>query len=179
MRALLLAFTCVSILSPLWPFGENPMPGRPLIIVNKTTNQLALVDEGEIVKIYPVATGKTAESTPEGLFMTLFKTEYPSYTKKGIAGGDEDNPLGSRWIGFNAKDTQGRTYGIHGTNRPESIGRSVSAGCIRMQNKDVEELYEQIPVGTKVHIVTDGKSFEEIGREDGAILSPRRQNSSL
>lgn len=178
MRTMLVAFTCLSILSPLWPFGENPVPGSPLIIVNKTTNQLAFLDDGKVIKIYPVATGKTSEATPEGLFMTLFKTEYPTYTRKQIAGGDKDNPLGSRWIGFNANDTQGRTFGIHGTNRPESIGSRVSAGCIRMRNEDVEELFEQVPVGTKVRIMTGWKSFEEIGVEDGAILSPRRQNSS-
>lgn len=46
----------------------------------------------------------------------------------------------------------GDGYGIHGTNVPESIGRSVSHGCIRLRNEDIEKLYDMIPVGTPVYI---------------------------
>jgi lipoprotein-anchoring transpeptidase ErfK/SrfK len=46
----------------------------------------------------------------------------------------------------------GDGYGIHGTDEPQSIGRSVSHGCVRMLNKDVEQLYPMVPVGTAVYI---------------------------
>jgi lipoprotein-anchoring transpeptidase ErfK/SrfK len=69
----------------------------------------------------------------------------------GMPGGP-DNPLDARalylWQGN--KDT---LYRIHGTNEPWTIGHSVSAGCIRMTNEDVADLYDRIPVGTKVIVL--------------------------
>jgi lipoprotein-anchoring transpeptidase ErfK/SrfK len=69
----------------------------------------------------------------------------------GMHGGP-DNPLGARalylWQG--KVDT---LYRIHGTNEPETIGHDVSAGCIRMRNEDVVDLYERTPVGTKVIVL--------------------------
>ncbi|MEP6857661.1 MAG: L,D-transpeptidase [Gemmatimonadales bacterium] len=46
----------------------------------------------------------------------------------------------------------GDGYGIHGTDHPESIGQSVSHGCVRMRNEDIEKLYPLVPVGTPVYI---------------------------
>ena len=46
----------------------------------------------------------------------------------------------------------GDGYGIHGTNAPETIGRSVSHGCVRLRNEDIEQLFEMVPVGTPVYI---------------------------
>ncbi|MBC7165420.1 MAG: L,D-transpeptidase [Roseovarius sp.] len=66
--------------------------------------------------------------------------------------GGPDNPLGSRalYLFQNGRDTY---YRIHGTNEPQSIGRSVSNGCIRMLNEHVQELYERVPVGTVVTVL--------------------------
>ncbi|MCA0147695.1 MULTISPECIES: L,D-transpeptidase [Rossellomorea] len=155
--------------SPIWPLGRNPIPGDPFIIVNKENNQLAYIDDGKIQATFPVATGKTAELTPEGLFNVTVKAKDPYYRKKNIPGGDPRNPLGTRWIGFDAEGTDGRIYGIHGTNRPSSIGRYISNGCIRMQNKNVEYLFDKAPVGTKVLVVKTKKSFNQLGKEYGAI----------
>jgi lipoprotein-anchoring transpeptidase ErfK/SrfK len=70
----------------------------------------------------------------------------------GMPGG-ADNPLGARalylWQGN--KDT---LYRIHGTNEPWTIGQSVSAGCIRMINQHVVDLYQSTPVGTKVVVLS-------------------------
>ena len=66
--------------------------------------------------------------------------------------GGPANPLGARALYL----WQGKTdtlYRIHGTNEPESIGHDVSAGCIRMRNEDVVDLYEQTPVGTRVVVL--------------------------
>jgi lipoprotein-anchoring transpeptidase ErfK/SrfK len=79
----------------------------------------------------------------------------PLRSGNGMHGGP-DNPLGARalylWQG--KVDT---LYRIHGTNEPESIGHDVSAGCIRMHNEDVIDLYERTSVGTKV-VVLAGRS---------------------
>jgi lipoprotein-anchoring transpeptidase ErfK/SrfK len=69
----------------------------------------------------------------------------------GVPGGPA-NPLGARalylWQGN--RDT---LYRIHGTNEPDTIGRSVSSGCIRMLNQDVIDLYARTPVGAKVIVL--------------------------
>ncbi|CAN7333692.1 L,D-transpeptidase [Rossellomorea sp. LjRoot5] len=164
---LLLAF--ILFASPIWPLGRNPIQGDPFIIVNKETNQLAYVDNGKIQATFPVATGKTTALTPEGLFNVTVKAKDPYYRKKNIPGGDPRNPLGTRWIGFDAEGTDGRIYGIHGTNRPSSIGRYISNGCIRMHNKNVEYLFDKAPLGTKVLVVKTKKSFNQLGKEYGAL----------
>lgn len=155
--------------SPIWPLGRNPLPGDPFIIVNKESNQLAFIDDGKVQHTFPVATGKTTTLTPEGLFNVTVKAKNPYYRKKNIPGGDPRNPLGSRWIGFDALGTDGRIYGIHGTNQPLSIGKFISNGCIRMHNKHVEYLFDQVPVATKVLVVKTNKSFYQLGKDHGAI----------
>ena len=92
--------------------------GAPFLIVNKAVNQLAFINNSKIQEIFPVGTGKSKELTPEGLFTVKVKAINPYYRKKNIPGGDPRNPLGTRWIGFDAKNTDGRIYGIHGTNQP-------------------------------------------------------------
>ncbi|WP_017728266.1 L,D-transpeptidase [Halalkalibacterium ligniniphilum] len=159
----------VLVASPLWPLGENPTVGDPFVIVNISTNQLAFVHDGEIKKTFAVATGKEEDRTPEGLFTVTVKATEPYYRKKNIEGGAVENPLGSRWIGFDARGSDGRTYGIHGTNQPQSIGQSITAGCVRMANEQVEILYEEVPLGTKVLIVSSGDSFETLARLYGAM----------
>ncbi|NMH74259.1 L,D-transpeptidase [Bacillus sp. RO2] len=157
------------VTSPLWPLGPNPLPGDPYIIVNKQTNQLAYFQGEELKEVHTVATGKSKELTPEGEFTVTVKAINPYYRKKDIAGGDPKNPLGTRWIGFDAEDTDGRTYGVHGTNNPYSIGGYVTQGCIRLENKNVEALFDRVPVGTKIWIVKTGKSFEELGKNKGVL----------
>lgn len=148
-------------LSPLWPLGNAEALGDPYVIVNKANNKLAYVESGKIKEIYKVATGKSNNLTPEGEFTITVKAVDPYYRKKDIAGGDKTNPLGTRWIGFDAKNTDGRTYGIHGNNNPAAIGRFVTAGCIRMYEKDVQELYKSIKIGTKIKVIRSNKSFKE------------------
>jgi lipoprotein-anchoring transpeptidase ErfK/SrfK len=156
-------------ISPLWPLGPNPLPGDPFVIVNKTTNELALIDDNRVQTVVSVGTGKTKDLTPEGLFTITIKAEDPYYRRKDIPGGNPENPLGSRWIGFDAQGTDGRIYGIHGTNQPGSIGRYVSQGCIRTQNEVISSLYPLIPLGTKILVTSTNKTFEELAIENGAI----------
>ena len=66
--------------------------------------------------------------------------------------GGPSNPLGARarYLFQNGRDTYFR---IHGTTQPSSIGRSVSNGCIRMLNEHVKDLYQRVPIGTKVTVL--------------------------
>jgi lipoprotein-anchoring transpeptidase ErfK/SrfK len=72
-------------------------------------------------------------------------------TGKSIAGGSPENPLGHYWIGFWTNGTN--WVGFHGTPEPNSVGKASSHGCIRMYNKDIEELFHKVRVGTPVTVV--------------------------
>ncbi|WP_081798035.1 L,D-transpeptidase [Neobacillus dielmonensis] len=156
-------------LSPLWPLGPNPLPGDPFVIVNKSTNELAYIKDNRVQTTVSVGTGKTQEMTPEGLFTITVKAKNPYYRRSNIPGGDPKNPLGARWIGFDARGTDGRIYGIHGTNQPASVGKYISQGCIRSQNEVITSLFPMIPLGTKILIIRSNQSFEQLAKEYGAI----------
>ena len=123
--------------------------GKFTIVVDKSQNQLLLTENNQFVKTYPVATGKE-NSTPVGIFKVVTRLPNPVwYTQGAIVPPDSpQNILGTRWLGI---DKEG--YGIHGSVDPNAIGHQVTAGCVRMTNSDVEELYDIIPVGTEVTIV--------------------------
>jgi lipoprotein-anchoring transpeptidase ErfK/SrfK len=167
MKTMLLFLSIIA--SPIWPLGPNPIIGDPFIIINKQTNELAYINQNDIQEIYPVATGKSNDLTPEGKFTVIVKAVDPYYRKKDIIGGDPKNPLGTRWIGFDAKESDGRTFGIHGTNNEDSIGHYVTQGCVRMNNKNVERLFEVIPLGTRILILNSNETFEELAIKHGAM----------
>ena len=106
------------------------------ITVNTALKTLTLYKDGRLIKFYTVAVGRPSNPTPKGNFTIINKAPDP----KG--------PFGTRWLGLSKPH-----YGIHGTNNPASIGKAVSKGCIRMHNRDVEELYSLVPVGTPVKII--------------------------
>ncbi|MFC4320511.1 L,D-transpeptidase family protein [Litchfieldia salsa] len=122
------------------------------IEINRAKNELSLFNKGKVIYKTKVATGQNW-STPKGTFTVSIKFVNPYYTPRKIAGGDPSNPLGTRWLGLSIPGTEGRTYGIHGTNKPSSIGGFASIGCIRMLNEEIEWLYDKIPIGTKVIIL--------------------------
>jgi lipoprotein-anchoring transpeptidase ErfK/SrfK len=119
------------------------------ILVDKSQNILLLKDGSEVLKVYHVSTGESS-STPVGQFKIVNKLVDPVWFNRGVVVPPEspENVLGSRWLGF---DIPG--YGIHGTIEPETIGQPITAGCVRMYNREVEELYNIIPIGTEVVIV--------------------------
>jgi len=124
--------------------------GKFSIKVDKSENRLWVFYQGKPIKNYSVATG-TDNGTPTGTFKIINKLENPTWYHAGLVAppGSEENILGTRWLGF---DHPG--YGIHGTTIPESIGKQATLGCVRMLNRDVEELYEWTPTETEV-TVTD------------------------
>jgi lipoprotein-anchoring transpeptidase ErfK/SrfK len=120
------------------------------VLVNKSQNVLFLKSGEEVLKIYHVSTGKD-NITPVGTFKIASKIEKPVWFKSGgapIPSESPENELGSRWMGFDADPH----YGIHGTLHPEAIGQQVTAGCVRLKNQDVEELFDILPIGTQVVI---------------------------
>ena len=119
------------------------------ILVDKSQNTLILKTNEEIIKTYVVSTGKD-NSSPVGTFKIVNKMLNPTWFKSGavVPAGSPENILGTRWLGL---DVVG--YGIHGTTDPQSLGKQVTLGCVRMLNAEVEELYDIVPVGTEVTIV--------------------------
>jgi lipoprotein-anchoring transpeptidase ErfK/SrfK len=118
------------------------------ILISIPDRQLALVDGGRIVKIYPIAVGADHTPSPEGDFTIISRVTNPTWTHKGkVVGPGKNNPVGSRWMGLSLKG-----YGIHGTNAPRSIGKAASHGCFRMAKKDVEELFKLVRVGDTVAV---------------------------
>ncbi len=119
------------------------------IFVDKSQNILILKDGEEVIKVYDVSTGAN-NITPVGTFKIASKLINPVWFKAGavIPPESPQNVLGTRWMGF---DLPG--YGIHGTIEPEKMRQQVTAGCVRMRNEEVEELYDLIPIGTTVTIV--------------------------
>ena len=118
------------------------------VLVSIPDRKLALLENGKVIRIYRVAVGKTSTPSPTGSFKIVNRVSNPTYYHKGnvIASG-KGNPVGTRWMGLSAKG-----YGIHGTNQPRSIGKAASTGCIRMGQRDLEELFERVSVGDAVEI---------------------------
>jgi lipoprotein-anchoring transpeptidase ErfK/SrfK len=76
--------------------------------------------------------------------------------REGMPGGPK-NPLGARAL-YLYQGEADTLYRIHGTRKPRSIGRAVSSGCIRMLNNDIIELYERVPIGTRVVVLSRGQT---------------------
>jgi hypothetical protein len=131
-------------------------PGAPpkaerIIVVSIPDRKLALIEDGQIVKVYPIAVGALASPSPDGEFRVRERVTNPTYYAPGkVIPPGKLNPLGTRWIGLGH-----RGYGIHGTNEPRSIGKRASHGCIRMRNRDVEELFDFVRPGDLVELHTD------------------------
>jgi lipoprotein-anchoring transpeptidase ErfK/SrfK len=118
------------------------------IIISIADRQLAVIDNGAVLKTYSIAVGARGTPSPNGDFVIINHAKDPTYRhgETEMAPG-KDNPLGSRWMGLNLKG-----YGIHGTNVQSSVGKAVSHGCFRMRKQDVEELYTLMQVGDTVMV---------------------------
>lgn len=118
------------------------------IVISLADRKLVLTEDGRAVKVYEVAVGAAATPSPVGAYVVANRIVAPTYYAPGnVIGPGPDNPLGTRWIGLSL-----RGFGIHGTNEPRSIGRRASHGCIRMHQRDVEELFERVRVGDAVEL---------------------------
>jgi lipoprotein-anchoring transpeptidase ErfK/SrfK len=131
--------------------------GKFELSASKSRHDMVVTMNGEFFKRHKVGTGRFGK-TPVGTFVIRDKIKEPVWWRpdgREVPFGDKENILGTRWLSMRAtgetEDVRG--YGIHGTWAPESVGSASSAGCLRMINNEVEELFVYIPVGTPVTIV--------------------------
>ncbi len=118
------------------------------IVVSIPDRKLAVLEDGRVLKIFPVAVGAAESPSPTGEFRIINRLTNPTYYHPGtVIGPGPDNPLGSRWLGLNRKG-----YGIHGTNAPRSIGKAASHGCVRLAKRDLEQLFDMVRAGDTVSI---------------------------
>lgn len=130
--------------------------GNWSILVSKTKFGLVLHDGQKVFKYYRVGIGRQ-NRTPVGVFRVNSRLREPVWTPPGkvIPFGDPRNVLGTRWLGIQPieeTDPSLKGFGIHGTWEPETVGTPASEGCIRLKNDDVNELYDIVPLGTRVVI---------------------------
>ncbi len=135
---------------------QNLRPGERLKVVRGPFNavislekrQLTLVlNNGSYAGRFPIGIGR--EQPPrEGTFAVSDKVVNPVYHggDRAAGAGDQNNPYGQRWIGL------GSDLGIHGTNHPDTIGRTDLPGSISLSPRDVEDVYDILSVGSKVII---------------------------
>lgn len=138
-------------------------PGQTLLIPKEKItlkiyrkNWLLAVFIGDcLLSAYQVGLGRM-DKTPGGQFVIKTRLEHPDWYSEQhgriIPFGDPENILGTRWLGFENQENA-RGFGIHGTSQPESIGKNMSSGCIRLRNEDVEILFEIVARGTPVEVM--------------------------
>ena len=119
------------------------------VTISIPDRKLSLYEGDQVVKTWDVAVGKPSTPSPRGTATIVSRIKNPTWYGPGgkVVGPGSGNPVGTRWIGLSIKG-----YGIHGTNEPASIGNAASHGCIRMRNRDVEELFAMIDTGTPVEL---------------------------
>jgi len=136
------------------------------IVVSIPDRKLAVLEGEHVVRVFETAVGAPKSPSPTGSFLIVNSITDPTwYTKGKTVPPGKANPLGTRWLGLSRKG-----YGIHGTNRPDSIGKNTSHGCIRMRNREVEELFKIIAVGDQVELF--GERTPEILRLFGPVTVP-------
>lgn len=145
-KILLILLLCTLIITKNCKAHAEPQVPQYRIEIDIPSRALFLIENDTVLKKYPVAVGKPDSQTPIGNYKIVNKIINPYYSKQNIVGGSSANPLGSRWIGFKP------FYGIHGNNNPKSIGTFISAGCVRMYDKDIKELYGKVKLGDPVAI---------------------------
>ncbi|MBO0344911.1 L,D-transpeptidase [Roseibium limicola] len=137
--------------------GFNDRSVRPgTILIKNSQKKLYLVLRGGKAIRYSVAVGKRGKSWTGQAFITAkyvkpdwspsneVRRDHPNIPRL-IKGGASNNPMGVA-----AMTLSNGNFAIHGTNRPGSIGRAVSYGCIRMSNRDISDLYQRVSVRTPV-----------------------------
>lgn len=133
------------------PVKKKPAFEDKRIVINLASRLLTLYQGDVGIRMYPIAPGAPDTPTPEGRRTVVDMEVNPEWIDpddpKHIVPSGPDNPIGYRWIGI------GGNYGIHGTNLPQAIGTYASHGCVRMNEKDVEDLFDHIVMGIPVDII--------------------------
>jgi lipoprotein-anchoring transpeptidase ErfK/SrfK len=148
----LAALTSVMLMAAAEALAQDKAaPSARKIIVSIPDRKLAVLEAGKVIKIFPTAVGAPKSPSPSGSFKIVLRLADPTWYGKGkIVPPGKSCPIGTRWLGLSVKG-----YGIHGTNNPSSIGRNASHGCIRLRNRDVEELFGMVSVGDDVELIAE------------------------
>jgi lipoprotein-anchoring transpeptidase ErfK/SrfK len=149
----LAALTGIMLMAAAEALAQDRSAARPArrIIVSILDRKLAVVESGKVIRIFDTAVGAPKSPSPSGSFKIVQRLTDPTWYSKGkIVPPGKACPIGTRWIGLSVKG-----YGIHGTNRPASIGHNASHGCIRLRNHDVEELFAMVSVGDDVELLAE------------------------
>ncbi|MGE5206885.1 MAG: L,D-transpeptidase [Chlamydiota bacterium] len=151
------------------PGSSQTLPAGPkrLVLVSIPDRKLALLEDGRVVKVYRVAVGAASSPSPSGEFEIVNRITNPTYYHPHVViPASAESPIGMRWLGLNRK-----SYGIHGTNEPHSIGRAASHGCIRMSNRDIAQFFRLVRVGDLVEIRAerDAETAQIFGNEPAAL----------
>ncbi len=141
------------------PAASSTTDARPdtRLVINIPSRTLWVYSGDQIVRYFPVGVGRVGYMTPLGKFSIIRKVIDPGWENPYLPNGrvrlapGEDNPLGTRWMGFYQK--AGGEYGMHGTDNPASVGKFSSHGCVRLKVPDAEALFDLITVGTPVEVV--------------------------
>jgi lipoprotein-anchoring transpeptidase ErfK/SrfK len=131
------------------PAGEVKIQGDPYhLVVTQSTHQLNVYNLDNLERSYPVAVGAPETPTPDGTYYIteLLKTTNPGVYGDYAYGLSGHSPTLTDFDGYDAE------IGLHGTGDPSSIGHSVSHGCVRLNNSDVDALVPVLPLGTPVEI---------------------------
>lgn len=124
------------------------------VIVDRGSYTLRLYFGDLLIGFYRIGLGQPDNPTPTGHFVVAEKQKNPTWFPKGeppLPFGDPKNPLGTRWISLRQNGAP-TGYGIHGTSDDKAVGAATTQGCVRLYNRDVEELFEVLPEGSAVEI---------------------------
>lgn len=162
----LLSFAVVDAAAAQDTQSNSQLVSRRLVLVSLADRQLAVIDDGNIIARFAVAVGAADSPSPVGHFRIVNRVSNPTYYRPGsVIPSGKNNPVGTRWVGLSQK-----SYGIHGTNVPRSIGRAASHGCIRLRNRDMERLFTLVRVGDVVEI--HGERDEQVAQVFGGTAGP-------
>ena len=126
------------------------------VVANKADKTLYAYNGDKLVATYPTTIGSDATPSPQGSFKIINKVKMPWYKATVGKGADKqihmlppgpNSPVGVVWMGLSKP-----SYGIHGSPKPEGISRQASAGCVRLTNWDVLEVYANIENGATVEL---------------------------
>lgn len=145
--------------SPAGPLAApNQLRPSRLVVVSIPDRKLVVVEGETALATFSVAVGAARTPSPSGTFVIVSRVTNPTYYRRGLViPTGQDNPVGTRWLGLSLKG-----YGIHGTNAPGSVGRAASHGCIRLRNREMEQLFSMLQIGDRVEI--HGERDEKVAR---------------
>jgi L,D-transpeptidase ErfK/SrfK len=138
---------------------------------------------GKTVETYPLGVGGEGRNTPLGVTRIVRKQAHPTWYPPPSILADEpdlpkivppgpDNPMGdyALYLGW-------PTYAMHGTDKPYGVGRNVSHGCLRLYPEDIEQLFREVPVGTKVQVINEDAEWAWIGDDLYLSVFPTKEQT--